>query len=194
MHVISKKALRQFSKRRLDAEQPLRRSTKGSGKRIEIMASSATKSRRAGTLNGYLKLVRLFPLRPIRTEAELDGATAIINNLLDRDQLGAAEQDYLDVLGDLVERYENKHHAIGDVSDAEILEHLLEAKGVTQAAVARATGIAESRLSEVLRGKRQLTRAQISKLATYFRVGPAVFLPSKGARIENPHHKQGKAN
>jgi HTH-type transcriptional regulator / antitoxin HigA len=156
------------------------------------MASPATKSRRAGTLNGYLKLVRLFPLRPIRTEAELDRATAVVNSLLDRNQLSAAEQDYLDVLGDLVERYENIHHAIGDVSDADALEHLLEAKDATQVAVARATGIAESRLSEVLRGKRQLTRAQITKLAAYFHIGPAVFLPSNGATIPGRRRWRGK--
>jgi plasmid maintenance system antidote protein VapI len=65
-----------------------------------------------------------------------------------------------------------------NVPDAGALEHLLEAKGVTQAAGARATGIAELRLSEVLRGKRQLTRTQITKLAAYFHVGPAVYLPS----------------
>jgi transcriptional regulator with XRE-family HTH domain len=67
-----------------------------------------------------------------------------------------------------------------------LLEHLLEAKGVTQAAVARATGIAESRLSEVLRGKRELTRAQITKLAAYFYVGPAVFLASKDLTTDGP--------
>jgi HTH-type transcriptional regulator / antitoxin HigA len=153
------------------------------------MASPTTKTRRAGTLNAYLKLVRLFPLRPIRTEAELGRATAVINSLLDRNQLSAAEQDYLDVLGDLVERYETKHHAIGDVADADVLEHLLEARGVTQAAVARATGIAESRLSEVLRGKPQLTRAQITKLAAYFHVGPAVFLPISDATICTRHSR-----
>jgi len=133
--------------------------------------------RRSAT-DGYLELVRHFPLRPIHNERELDQATAVINSLVDRDRLSAAEQDYLEVLGDLVERYEDKHHAIGDVSDADMLEHLIEAKGVTQAAVARATGIAASRLSEVLRGKRQLTRAQITKLAAYFHVAPAVFLPT----------------
>jgi HTH-type transcriptional regulator / antitoxin HigA len=165
--------------------------TKGSGKKTKEMASPTTKTRSARTLNGYLKLVRLFPLRPIRSEAELDRATTVIHSLLDRDQLSAAEQDYLDVLGDLVERYETQHHPIGDVSDADVLEHLLEAKGVTQAAVARATGIAESRLSEVLRGKRQLTRAQITKLAAYFHVGPAVFLPSKDAAIRRHHRGRG---
>jgi HTH-type transcriptional regulator/antitoxin HigA len=126
----------------------------------------------------YLALIRRFPLRPITSEAELDRAARVMNSLLDRDRLDPAEADYLDVLSDLVERYEDKYHPIptGDLTDAEILEHLIEAKGVTQATVARATGILESRVSEVLSGKRQLTRRQIGTLAAYFYVSPAVFL------------------
>jgi HTH-type transcriptional regulator/antitoxin HigA len=132
----------------------------------------------------YLALVRRFPLRPIRNEAELDAAIAMIDELTDRDDLDDGEADYLDVLGDLVERYEDKVHPIptGDLSDAEMLAHLMEARGVKQVDVARATGIAESTLSELLRGKRYLTRGQITKLAVYFHVGPGVFLREKGDR------------
>ena len=142
------------------------------------MAGPKTKTRPSKALDTYLELVRAFPLRPIRTEKELDRAIAIINALLDRGRLTAAEEDYLDVLGDLVERYEDKHHPIptDDLSEAEMLAHLIEAKDVTQAEVARATGIRESRVSEVLSRKRKLTRTQITKLAAYFRVSPAVFL------------------
>jgi len=107
----------------------------------------------------------------------LERAIGVINALLDRERLSPAEEDYLDVLGDLVERYEDVHYPIEDVSDAGMLEHLIEAKGVTQAAVAQATGIAPSRISEVLAGKRKLTREQITKLAAYFHVSPAAFLP-----------------
>jgi HTH-type transcriptional regulator/antitoxin HigA len=56
-----------------------------------------------------------------------------------------------------------------------VLRHLLEARGATQAAVARENGIAESTISEVLAGKRALSRAQIGKLARYFNVGPTAF-------------------
>jgi plasmid maintenance system antidote protein VapI len=48
-----------------------------------------------------------------------------------------------------------------DLTDADVLEHLLEAKDVKQAEVARATGIRDSRISQVVTGKRQLTRTQI---------------------------------
>ncbi len=78
----------------------------------------------------------------------------------------------------MLDQVADKHHPIAtdDLTDAEMLKHLLEAKDVTQVEVARATGIAESRISEVLSGKRRLTRRQIEKLAVYFHVMPAVFL------------------
>jgi HTH-type transcriptional regulator/antitoxin HigA len=48
---------------------------------------------------------------------------------------------------------------------------------VTQARVAADVGIAESTISAVLAGKRKLTRAQVGKLARYFRVDPGAFGP-----------------
>ena len=63
------------------------------------------------------------------------------------------------------------------VSDAQMLRHLIEAKGVAQVQVARATGIAESTISAVLAGNRRLNRNHIEKLASYFHVGASAFLP-----------------
>jgi HTH-type transcriptional regulator/antitoxin HigA len=123
----------------------------------------------------YLNLVQRVPLRPIRSEDELDRAIAMVNELIDRDDLVVEERDYLDVLSDLIERYESETHPIEPVSDAEMLLHLIEAKGVTQAVVARETGIAESTVSEVLAGRRTLTRSHIGKLSAYFHVGPTAF-------------------
>jgi HTH-type transcriptional regulator/antitoxin HigA len=123
----------------------------------------------------YLELVRLFPLRPIRTEDELDAATAVIHMLIDQDELSPPEDDYLDVLSDLVEAYEEVHYPMNPAPDADMLQFLLEAKGVTQTQAAKGAGIAESTISEVLSGKRKLTRGQIGKLARYFHVGPGVF-------------------
>src|SRR5208283_1062913 len=97
----------------------------------------------------YLELVRRFLLRPIRSEGELDRAVKVIDSLIDRPSLSPGEQDYLDVLSDLVEAYEDKHHSMPPVSDARLLQHLIEAKGVTQTAVSQATGIANSTISAV---------------------------------------------
>src|SRR5438270_224710 len=143
------------------------------------MASNQTSTIRAvygKTEDRYLDLVRRFPLRPLRTDADLDAAVAVIDALIDRPALTAPEQDYLDVLSDLVEAYESATIPMRPVGDAELLRFLIEQKRVTQSAAAAGAGIAESTISEVLAGKRKLNRTQIAKLARYFHVEPGAFL------------------
>ena len=124
----------------------------------------------------YLTLIRRFPLRPIRTDAELEAAICVVDELTDRDDLSVTETDYLDVLGDLVEKYEAEHVEIPHVSDALMLRSLIDEKGVRQADVARSTGISKTVLSLILNGKRDLTREHIGALSKYFGVNPGAFL------------------
>ena len=138
--------------------------------------SVKTKRRaKAGPCDSYLALIHRFPLRAIRNDRELDDAIALVKELLSRPKLDAGETDYLDVLGDLVEAYEESAHPIEPASDAAMLESLLADRGQTQLQVAAATGIANSTLSNVLHGKRHLTRDHIRRLATHFKVDPGVF-------------------
>jgi HTH-type transcriptional regulator/antitoxin HigA len=124
----------------------------------------------------YLTLIRRFPLRPIRTEDELDAASALIDELTDRDDLSPAEADFLDVLGDLVEKYEDEHVEMPHVSDAEMLRSLMDENEVSQADMARGAGISKTVLSLVLNGRRNLTREHIEALSKFFGVSPAAFL------------------
>jgi HTH-type transcriptional regulator/antitoxin HigA len=123
----------------------------------------------------YLDLVRAFPLRPIRSDKELAEAIKVLDSLVDRETLAPAERDYLDVLSNLVEKYEAEEHPMAPVSDAAMLRHLIEAKQVSQAEVAKATGIDEATVSLVLAGKRTLSRGHIGKLAHYFGIEPGAF-------------------
>ena len=127
------------------------------------------------TQDTYLALIRTFPLRPLRSEADLDEAMAIIDALVVKDPLTDAEADYLAVLSDLVEQYEAEAHPIPPASDAELLQHLLEAQAVTPVEVAHATGLAATTLAAVLAGQLHLTREQIGQLVRYFQVSPSVF-------------------
>jgi len=131
----------------------------------------ANKTKRAD----YLELILEFPLRPIRSDADLDRAVKMIDSLVDKDKLSAGEQDYLDVLSDLVEKYEAEEHPMAPLSDAAMLRHLIEAKGVTQTEVAEKTGIDQTTLSLVLAGKRNLSRSHIGRLSQYFGVEPGAF-------------------
>ena len=123
----------------------------------------------------YLELIANFPLRPIRSDTELDEAIIIIDALVELDALTEAEADYLAVLSDLVEQYENQAHPIAPASDAEMLRHLLEARETTPTILAQQTDIPEVLIADVLNGQRQLDREHIGKLAHFFQVPPGVF-------------------
>jgi HTH-type transcriptional regulator/antitoxin HigA len=125
----------------------------------------------------YFDLVKQFPLTRIRDDDHLDEALEVIDRLLEKD-LDAGQQDYLDVLTDLVDAYEEKHVPIRDASEAEVLRELLRANGLSQGKLAKAVGISQSTVSAVLNSTRSLTKGQVVKLAAFFHVSPAAFLPA----------------
>jgi HTH-type transcriptional regulator/antitoxin HigA len=124
--------------------------------------------------DSYLELIQAFPLSSIRSDEHLAEAQEVMDRLLAKGKLDEGEGTYLEALSDLVGVYEDEHHAIGPASDADMLRHLLEAKGVTQAQLSQESGIAKSTISEVLAGKKPFSRQMIRKLADYFQVDVTV--------------------
>jgi HTH-type transcriptional regulator/antitoxin HigA len=125
---------------------------------------------------GYLALIQELPLRPIRTEAELDRAIAMVDALGDRETLAPDEHDYLLVLSGLIEKYEDERYPISAVSGVSMLRYLIQSRGVPQAKVAAEAGVAESTLSEILAGKRKLGIRHVTILVRYFKVDPGLFI------------------
>lgn len=137
------------------------------------------KSARTPIDERYFALVRQFPLKPIQSDKELDMAIEIINELVDRgfDNLSQGEDAYLDVLSDLVEKYESTHYPIEDAKPVEVLQTLIDDRKLSQRAVALGSGIAVSTISEMLAGRRQMNLEHMQKLARFFQVSTSVFLP-----------------
>ena len=129
-----------------------------------------------GTGEEYQALVSAFAPRPIRSEAELRRVEARIGELLASPELSPAEQDLLEVLSILVESWEDSHVEIPRVDGLEALKALLEENGLRQKDVVSVFG-SPSIVSEVLAGKRPLSKTHITRLAEFFRVSPAVFFP-----------------
>jgi HTH-type transcriptional regulator/antitoxin HigA len=130
----------------------------------------------------YPKLLGQFRLVPIKDDDHLAAAHEIIDRLMQED-LDPSGEDYLNVLVDLVEAYEARHFPIADASDVDVLRELMRSKNLGQTDRAKEVGISQSTISAVLRGKRKLTKAHVLKLAGFFNVAPAAFLPS-GANAE----------
>jgi HTH-type transcriptional regulator / antitoxin HigA len=138
-------------------------------------------NRKIDYVDRYTELVEEFPLKPIHNDRELGKAEKMLHSLLDREELNKDERDYLEVLGSLIERYETEHHPIEDVSNVEMLAHLIEAKGdgVTHRGIAEAAGLPESTVSDLLSGRREFNKNHIEKFAAYFHVSPAVFFKAQ---------------
>lgn len=125
----------------------------------------------------YMKLIRQFPLRPIRSDADYDAATAVLDKLAVRKEgtLDPGEQDYFEVLTNLVSDYDHDHFPMEKSKPLDILKHLMEENGMTVSDLGRLIG-SKGNASEILSAKRQLSRAQMFKLAQRFGVKPGLFL------------------
>lgn len=127
----------------------------------------------------YMELVAAFPLRPIRSQAQLDRAIKVVDSLLDQAKRTRDEEDYLDVLGTLIHAYEEAHYPMGKVSGVDMLVHLMDAKGVTQTGVSQGAELPLSTVSEILAGKRKLNVKHITALSRFFKVNPGMFIDQK---------------
>jgi HTH-type transcriptional regulator/antitoxin HigA len=124
---------------------------------------------------GYLALLRGFPPRPIRNEDDHRRSIAVVNGLLDRPALNPDEEDYLDVLGLLIADYEDSIYEHPDFTPVDRLRHLMEEHCLTQAGLARRTGVAVTSLSDILNGKRQMSPTVRAKFAACFGVSSSFF-------------------
>ena len=124
----------------------------------------------------YLDLVKEFPLASIQSDQQLEEASRFLDALTSL-KLDRGARVYVGALSDLIERYEDRHVKIEPPAEGSMLEFLMDQHGINQADLSRATGISKSVISEVLKSKRALSKANIAGLSRYFKVERAVFLP-----------------
>jgi HTH-type transcriptional regulator/antitoxin HigA len=128
----------------------------------------------------YLDLVKRFPLRPIRTEAQYEQAARVLAGLLaraDNPGLSSGESDYADALGEFLGSYDAKHYPILKVkTPLERLRLLMKLTGMNVTQLGELLGGGSGHASLIYNGKRELSKANIRKLADRFKVSPAAFL------------------
>jgi HTH-type transcriptional regulator/antitoxin HigA len=122
---------------------------------------------------------RALPVRlaAIHTQAEYDRAVEFMNQLLD--VVGDDEEhelaDMLELLGQLVEDFENAHHSLPDAEPGQVLRFLMEQHDLKQADLTQEIGT-QSVVSEILNGHRQINVRQAKALAQRFGVSSSVFI------------------
>lgn len=124
--------------------------------------------------NSYTELLLTFPPRPITTTKQFAATQQVIDALIDKGDLSDDERDYLNLLGTLIEAYEDQQVEIPDIYGVEMLKVLIEEFELRQKDLIDIFKT-ESIVSEVLNGKRNLTVEHIQRLADFFQVSPATF-------------------
>ena len=138
---------------------------------------SATKT--IAIADSYLALVKQFPLVPIKNEKHYAEAVKFLKKLAirDEDSLDQGESDYVDALVLFVEEYQNKHHRIEAkaMPPLEALKYLMKESGMNPSGLGKIVGN-KSLASQILKGTRSLSKANIVALAEHFHVAAGLFL------------------
>ncbi len=123
----------------------------------------------------YWRLAREFPLVSIRDDTHLEEALDVVDRLTDGLQRARGAEEYLRALTDLVYVYEQAHVTWPSVTGVNVLRHLMEENGLSQADLAPLFG-GRSVISDVLAGKRRLNLTHITRLAERFGLPTSVFI------------------
>jgi HTH-type transcriptional regulator / antitoxin HigA len=142
------------------------------------MTRAATTTRKRSTVSeDYLDLVRELPIRPITSAKDHAAAQAILDRLIGRGDLSAGQEDYLAALARFVADYERERSSarLKKLTPIEVLRHLMEENDMNTSDLGYILG-SRGLASEVLSGKRGLSKTLIRRLAERFHVQATVFL------------------
>jgi HTH-type transcriptional regulator/antitoxin HigA len=120
-------------------------------------------------------LAKVLP-RVITTGKEHERMLAEVEKLMDAGERRTPEQDAaLDLMVRLIQDYEEETHQLPDPSPTEMLAYLMELRRLKQADL---VPIFKSRgyVSDVLNGKRAISKALAKQLAAFFNVSVNLFI------------------
>jgi HTH-type transcriptional regulator/antitoxin HigA len=125
----------------------------------------------------YMDMIRQFPLRPIRNDAECDAATAILDKHFAADYSDSGLEDYCMVLAGLVADYDEKYHPVEmpKIHPLDRLKYLMSESNMTTADLGRLLGNS-GLASMILHGKRGISKANAKILGKRFGLNPGAFI------------------
>ncbi len=124
--------------------------------------------------DAYTHLLIKFPPRPIDSDAAYWDTQAVIDTLLAQDTLTDAEQDYLSLLGMLIEKYDESQQVFPALCGVALVKALMEELNLKPTALLPIFKT-ESIAATVLNGQRKLTIEQIEGLSRFFQLPSASF-------------------
>lgn len=113
-------------------------------------------------------------IKPIKTEEDYQRALDRLEIIFDSEP-GSIEGDELEILGILVDHYENEHFPIGFPDPIDAIKFRMEQLGYSQKDLAKVVGL-KSRASEILNKKRKLSIEMIRHLHEKLNISAEVLI------------------
>jgi HTH-type transcriptional regulator / antitoxin HigA len=124
----------------------------------------------------YGKLLARVRPAVISTEEENDRMLLLVEQLMAKgNSLTPEEGELLRLLGRLIADFEEEFYHLDDAKPHEVLRELMAARGLRQGDLAPLLG-SKGRVSEVINGKRSISKAQAKTLADFFHVSAELFI------------------
>ncbi len=115
--------------------------------------------------------------KKVSDDKEYRRTLGIIRELMDRgESISDAEADLLETWAQLVSKYEEDMSPAGDVCPVEMIQFLMEQKGLKNVDLIPAIFSSPSNASDVLNGKKAISKSVGIKLARYFGLPIEYFL------------------
>jgi len=125
----------------------------------------------------YAALCRVLLPRPIHDKVGYENATEIADLFAGFEEMMTADQnDYFDLLCDLIEKWESKSVRQPKARSLTLLKHILAEHSLTGADLSRILGKSLSLGPMILRGERKITAAHAIILGKHFGTRPDLFL------------------
>jgi len=125
----------------------------------------------------YLRLANRVVVKAIESEDEYDAMVAAVGRLMDKgeESLSAEESALLETMSILITAFDDRHHPLSEVAPNVMLAHLMESSGRQARDMLSIFGT-RGRVSEILNGKRSISKEQAKKLAGFFKVSAELFI------------------
>jgi HTH-type transcriptional regulator / antitoxin HigA len=112
----------------------------------------------------------------IKTEEENERMLAVAEQLIDKGQSRTPEEDQLfELVTKLIEDFEDEHYPIPDAPPHRVLQFLMEQNDLRQSDLLPIFG-SRGYTSDVVNGKRAISKSHAKALGKMFQVSPDVFI------------------
>jgi HTH-type transcriptional regulator / antitoxin HigA len=121
-----------------------------------------------------------FVPKIIETNEEYEHFLTIVERLMSRKITRTTEEDVLfKLLVKLIVDYEEETYSLKEwskTSPHELLQHLMEARGMKQVELVGLLSPSKGLVSSIVNGKRSISKTQAKKLGEIFNISPSVFI------------------